>query len=185
MLDALTAKVESALTASPPPYTDAELDRLDEERSRIAEELTGWRLCEEVLDAARHRVARGQDTRRWLVPKPEVILQDLQRVEAPSNLTAYVLARLSECIAYPTCESPQIRARFDVLRRELLARSGQVRKAFDLTPAVDPTAECAGLLRTVVEANKLSYQDVVNLLESDGHLDRLPSPATRLLLEGE
>lgn len=187
LLDALTTKVASALSASPPPYTDAEFDRLDEERSRIAEELTGWRLCEEVLDAARRRIANGQDTRRWLVPKPEVILQDLQRVEAPSNLTAYVLARLGECISYPTCESPQIRARFDILRRELLACGGQVRKAFDLTPVADPAGECAGLLRTLVEANKLSYQDVINLLENDGQYGRLPSssPATRLLLEGE
>jgi hypothetical protein len=182
-LDDLTAKVEAALTAVPPPYSDAELDRLDEERSRLAEELTGWRLCEEVLDAARNRIARGQDIRRWVVQKPEIILQDLQRVQAPSNLSSYLLSRLGECIAYPTCESPQIRARFDVLRRELLARSGQVRQAFDRTVPPNAAAECAGLLRTVVEANRLDYKDVVTLLEGNGHLERLPLTAPRLLLQ--
>ena len=185
MLDALTVKVEAALRCVPPPYTDEELDRLDKERSRIAEELTGWQLCVEVLDTARHRIAQGQDTRRWLVQKPEIILKDLKRVEAPSNLTAYVLLRLGECLTYPTCESPQIRARFDVVRRELLARSGQIRKAFDLAGSTDPASECAGLLRTVVEANKLSYDDVINLIGSDDHLNRLPLLENHLLLEGE
>ena len=185
ILDDLTVKVEAALRCVPPPYTDEELDRLDKERSRIAEELTGWQLCVEVLDTARHRIAQGQDTRRWLVQKPEIILKDLKRVEAPSNLTAYVLLRLGECLTYPTCESPQIRARFDVVRRELLARSGQIRKAFDLAGSTDPASECAGLLRTVVEANKLSYDDVINLIGSDDHLNRLPLLENHLLLEGE
>ncbi len=184
MLDSLTAKVEVALTALPPLYSDYELDRLDEERSRIAEELTGWRLSEEVLDAARMRIARGQDNRRWLVQKPEIILQDLQRIAAPSNLTLYTLARLGECIAYPTCESPQVRARFDILRRELLARSGQIRKAFEPTTPVDPAGECAGLLRTLVQANSLNYEDVVKLLDGDGHLEGLPELSPTLLIEG-
>ena len=185
MLDDLTVKIEAALRCIPPPYTDDELDRLDKERSRIAEELTGWRLCVEVLDNARHRISQGQDTRRWLVQKPEIILKDLKRIEVPSNLTAYVLLRLGECLTYPTCESPQIRARFDVVRRELLARSGQIRKAFDLEASTDPASECAGLLRTVVEANKLSYEDVINLIGSDDHLKRLPLLENHLLLESE
>lgn len=184
ILHDLTLKVEAALKSTPPSYTDDELDRLDEERSRLAEELTGWRLNEEVLDAARIRIAKGQDDRRWIVQKPEIILQDLQRVPVPSNLTAYVITRLGECIAYPTSESPQIRARFDVLRRNLLAQTGQYQKVFDLTVPADPASECAGLLRSVVEANKLSYDDLIKLLEGDGHLAGLPLTHNRLLLDG-
>lgn len=183
MLHELTMKVETALQSTPPPYSDEELDRLDDERSRLAEELTGWRLNEEVLDVARIRIAKGQDDRRWVVQKPEVILQDLQRVPVPSNLTAYVIARLGECIAYPTSESPQIRARFDVLRRNILARTGQYQKAFDMTLPADPARECAGLLRSVVEANNLSYEDIINVLESDGHLEGLPSTPKQLMLD--
>ena len=115
--------------------------------------------------------------------KPEIILRDLHRVEAPSNLTAYLLARLGECIAYPTSESPQMRARFDLLRRELLARSGRIHEAFDRAVPADPASECAGLLRTVVEANGLGYDDVLNILEGDTGLTALPAAAPRLLLE--
>ncbi|MGA4275685.1 hypothetical protein ACI2VH_02375 [Ralstonia nicotianae] len=185
MLSDLTSKVEAALNITPPRYSEAELDRLDEERSRIAEELAGWQLSEEVLNAARLRVAREQDNRRWVVQKPEIIQQDLQRIAAPSNLTAYVLARLGECIAFPTTESPQIRARFDILRRELLARSGRVKEAFDATIPSDPAAECAGLLRTIVHANGISYDDIVNLIESERHLSALPAPTSLMLGQGE
>ncbi len=185
MLYDLTAKVEAAMDTVPPKYTDEELDRLDDERSRLAEELTGWRLNEEVLDAARIRIASGQDDRRWVVQKPEIIQQDLQRVAAPNNLTAYLLLRLQECLAYPTTESPQIRARFDMLRRNVLARTGQMAKAFDPATPADPARECAGLLRTVVEANNLTYDDVIKLLDGDDHLQGLPAMPKRLLLEGD
>lgn len=185
ILDALTEKLEVAMTEVPPRYTDDEFDRLDQERDRIAEELSGWQLSAEVLEAARSHIAKGIDDRKWVVQKPEIILEDLRRVEAPSNLTAYLLARLSECIAYPTSESPQMRARFDLLRRELLARTGHIREAFDRAIPADPASECAGLLRTVVEANGLGYEDVISILEGDVGLTTLPSAAQRLLLEDQ
>jgi hypothetical protein len=183
MLDGLTEKVEAALAEVPPRYSDDELDRLDQERDRIAEELSGWKLNEEVLEAARSHIAAGLDERKWVVQKPEIILADLRRVEAPSNLTAYLLARLGECIAYPTTESPQMRARFDLLRRDLLARSGRIREAFDKAMPVDPAAECAGLLRTVVAANGLNYEDLISILEGDAGMAALPTASPRLLLE--
>jgi hypothetical protein len=182
-LDALTQKLEAAMAELPPRYSDAEFDRLDEERNRIAEELSGWRLSEEVLDAARNRISKGLDNRKWVVQKPEIVLQDLHRVEAPSSLTAYLLARLGECVAYPTCESPQMRARFDVLRRELLARSGRFDEAFNRTIPADPAAECAGLLRTIVEANGLGYSDIINILEGKSSMSIPPTVISPLLLE--
>jgi hypothetical protein len=183
LLADLTEKVEDATSSKPPRYSDLELDRLDEERGRLAEELVGWQVNEEMLNAARVRIAKGQDDRRWVVQKPEIILQDLQRVRSPSSMTAYLLARLGECISYPTTESAPIKARFDLLRRELLARTGDTRRAFDASMSPNPAAECAGLLRSLVEANDLSYGDVVDLLEGEGHLARLPITSLRLLGE--
>jgi hypothetical protein len=184
MLRDLTHKVQEALEQKASRFSTQELDRLDGERSRLAEELTGWQLNEEILDVARIRIAKGQDDRRWVVQKPEIILQDLQRVAVPNNTTEYLLLRLEECVAYPTSESPQIRARFDILRRNVLARTGQMRRAFDPAVPVNPAQECIGLLRTVVRANKLTFEDIVRMLEGDGHLEGLPS-TPRLLLEGD
>lgn len=184
-LVALTSKIEGALCVDPPPYSDAEFDRLEEERARVAEELTGWRLNEELLDVARLRISKGQDSRRWIVQKPEIIEKDLRRIAAPSNLTAYLLSRLGECIVFPSCEGPEIRARIDLFRRELLARTGKFQEAFARAVPVDPASECAGLLRTLVEANGLGYKDLLAIVEGDGVASNNLPGLPRFLLSGE
>lgn len=168
-LDALTNKIAAAIRAEPAPFTEAELDRLDEERLRIGEELAGWNVVEEVLDAAKTRIVAGTDSRSWVVQQPEIVVQDLRRIKLPSNLTSYVLMRLQECTAYPSLESPTMRARFDALRRSLLVRAGKLREAMAESTSISPAAECVGLLRTLVDANSFTAQDLINMLERDGH----------------
>lgn len=162
-------------------YTPAEIDRLEDERERLCEELTGWVLNGEVLEVTRQRIAAGQDSRAWVVQKPEIIERDLRLAAAPTSTTAYLLARLGECIAYPTLESPQIRARFELLRRELLARAGNLRAAFSSDISIDPAAECAGLLKAVIASTGLSAPELVKLLEEDSHMQSLPQTPLRLL----
>lgn len=162
-------------------HTAQDQEALEVERQRINEELTGWVVVEEILETARARIAEGADTRRWVVQKPEIIEQDLRRVAAPTEATQYVLARLAECAAYPTLDSPQIRSQFDMLRRQMAARLGRFKEAFDLKVPANPAQECAGLLRSLVEAYHLGYDDIVRLLNTDEHLAALPVAATKLL----
>jgi hypothetical protein len=184
ILDDLTRRLEAEMKSSSPQFTDEEFDQLENERSLIAAELAGWKLNEEVLYQVKNRVLAGLDSRRWVVQKPEAIERDLRKVAAPTNLTAYTLARLEECVAYPTLESPQIRARFDMMRRQLLARSGDIKAALSTDIPADPAGEFAGVLRSIVEANGLSRDEIVLLLEGDKHLVNLPKKSL-LLLEGE
>lgn len=162
-------------------YTPEELDHLDGERAKLCEELTGWILNEEVLEMTRQRIAHGQETRKWVVPKPEIIERDLQCVTAQTSMTEYLLGRLGECIAYPAMASPQIRARFDLLRRELLARGGNLRAAFSSDIPVDPAAECAGLLKTVIASTGLSAIELAEMLEDERYMGNLPSTPLRLV----
>lgn len=164
-------------------YTDAEQQQLEAERQRLADEVVAWKLVSEVLEVQRRRIELGQDTRRWVVPKPEVIEKALRRLPAPSNEAAYVLARLGESVAYPMYDSPEVRARFDLLRRQLLANVGNVREALTSPTPPDVASQCVGLLKAVVEAHGLTYDRVVTLLSSNGHLDTLPAPQATLLLE--
>lgn len=181
LLNELEAKLTTDSAKSESRYPPNDLDRLEDERQRLGEELTAWILNNEILEVMRQRIQSGKDKKKWLVLKPEIIEQDLRRVTVPNNLTKYVLSRLPESIAFPTMESPIIRARFDRLRRLLLAHSGKVRESLTSEMPVDPAAECLGLLRVIVEANNLSYDDLVSLLEEDKHLQALPSPTLRLL----
>ncbi|MDR6467573.1 hypothetical protein J2777_001266 [Paraburkholderia graminis] len=166
-LNALTNKIETAMNTQPARYSEKELDRLEEERFRISEELAGWMVSEGVLETTKQRLAAGLDSRRWVVQQPEIVSQDLKRIRLPSNLTSYVLMRLQECIAYPSLENPEARARFDALRRTLLVRAGKVREAVSQKTPISPAAECVGLLRTMVDANSFTAQELVDMLEGD------------------
>jgi len=162
-------------------YTPEELDLLEDERATLCEDLAGWTLSEEVLEVMRQRLASGQDSRTWTVQKPEIIERDLRRVSIKTSASEYLLARLGECLAFPMLESSQVRARFDLLRRELLAGAGRLKDAFSSAVPIDPAAECAGMLKTIVESSGLSVAQLAELLASDGHLRALPKASLRLL----
>ena len=164
-------------------YTAEEIDLLEDERAQLCEEMSGWLLNQERLEHARQRLESGEDTRMWVVPKPEILERALRRVEIPSTMTQYVLARLGECIAYPTLESPQIRARFDLLRRELLARAGSLKAAFSSPTPIDPAAEAAGALKSLMESAGISVHEVSEMLETGSHLTGLTAAPPRLLAE--
>ena len=180
-LDSLEAKLDAEDVLQ--RYTDAEQQQFEAERQRIGGELTAWKLVGEVLETQRHRIALGQDSRRWVVPKPEIIEQALRRIAVPSNETAYVLARLAESVAYPTFDSPEITSKFDLLRRQLLANVGNVRAALTSATPPDVAAQCVGLLKSVVDAHGLKYEEVLTMLGSNAHLASLPAPQPHLLLE--
>lgn len=165
-------------------YSVAEQQQLEAERQRIGDDLVAWQLSSEVLEAQRRVVESGQDTRRWVVAKPEIIEQALKRLTVPSSDTAYVLARLAESVAYPTFDSPEIKARFDLLRRQLLANVGDIRAALTSTQPTDVATQCAGLLRSVVDANGLDYCRVLSLLTTDEHLQAIPESRSPMLLGG-
>lgn len=188
MLEKLVDKqnrLDDELIASPKRFSDTELDELERECSDLAAEATGWQLSEEVLYHTAERLREGKDHRRWVVQKPEIVEKDLRRIALPDNATAYTLARLQECIAFPTLESPQIRARFDLMRRQLLAKGGRVKEALSSAVPTNPAEECAGLLRSIVESHQLGYDEVVKVLESDSYLTALPDRMTPLLTGGD
>lgn len=162
-------------------YSPEELDGLEDERARLCEDLSGWTLSEEVLEVMRHRIATGQDSRTWTVQKPEIIERDLRRVAVQTSASEYLLARLGESIAFPSLESPQVRARFDLLRRELLARAGNLRAAFATSVPADPAAECAGMLKALIDSTGMTISQLAKLLEHDGHMTDLPRTDLRLL----
>lgn len=182
-VDELESLLSSDAKTLSSTYSSEELDTLEAERARLCEDLTGWILSEEILELARQRIATGQDVRKWAVQRPEIIEQDLRRVIVPTSLTEYLLARLGDVIAYPTLTGPQIRARFDLLRRELLARAGNLKAAFSREVPVDPAAECAGLLKSVIASTGVDAESLIRWLESNEHLEGISKNPIRLLYD--
>ena len=157
-------------------YTEQELDMLELERQTLGEDLVGWQFCIETLEMQRIRVVVGDDTRTWVVEKPEIIEQDLQRVAVQTDTTNYILSRIQESIQYPNFQSPSVKAKFDLYRRKILASDpATISEAFSGGMPANPAAECAGVLRSYVAAHKLSIDDVRLLLDTDQHLTGLPN----------
>lgn len=161
-------------------FTADEFDALEQSRDELAEDLAAWQMAAEVLELMRQRIVAGESTKSWHVQKPEIIENHLRRALFPTDTTEYVLARLSESEVFPTLESPQIRARFDLLRRQLLANTGNIRAALKLEPSANPSAECLGLLRSIVAAHRLTLDDLKGMLD-DSYLDSIPSRPIKLL----
>lgn len=148
-------------------FTSEEIDSLERSRDVLAEDLVSWQMAAEVLEVMRQRISAGESTKSWHVRKPEIIEKHLRRALFPSNTTAYLLARLRECEEFPVLESSQIRARFDLLRRRLLANAGNIREALSSEQSANPAAECLGLLRSIMAAQSLTLNDLKDMLESD------------------
>lgn len=157
-------------------YTSDEIDRMEDERSELAAEVTAWRFAEEVLERMRQQLEAGELTTRWVVGKPEIIEGHLKAVAYPAANTEGLLARLAECIEYPTFDSPLVKAEFDLLRRRILAKQGNIRDALSSKVPVSPADECVGLIRSVMAINQLSVSDVVKMITSDDHLQGAGNP---------
>jgi hypothetical protein len=162
-------------------FSADELDALEQNRDVLAEDMAAWQMAAEVLEVMRQRIAAGESTKSWHVQKPEIIEKHLSRALFPTDTTEYVLARLRESEVFPMLESPQIRARFDLLRRQLLANTGNIRAALKLESSANPSAECLGLLRSIVAAHHLTLVDLKEMLESESYLDSIPSRPLTLL----
>jgi len=179
MLSELDAKVSEGAET----FTSEELDGLELERQRLGEEYAGWRLCIEVVELQRLRVAAGEDSRTWIVERPEIIEQDLKRIEVPTGITTYLLSRLQESVQYPGFQSPSIKSEFDMLRRRVLATDVRnMSEAFSTRIPVNPAAECAGVIRSIASAHNLSLKDIKTLLLTDEHLSTMPQVSPGLQL---
>lgn len=145
-------------------FTESELEAMAEERQRLSEEAVGFKLSEEVLERQRQAIAAGKDQRQWAVSMPDIIRMELSRVESPNNETAYILSRLTECVAYPSFDSPEIRAQFDLLRRQFLAKNGRVREALASAGGGGEASECLAQIKLLADANGIALERMTETL---------------------
>lgn len=155
-------------------YSEQDLTALERDRQRLSADIAGWEASEQILEVTRERIAAGADTRKWVVERPDIIKEELQRIETPNSGATYLLTRLAECVSYPNFQSPHVAGFFEAARRRILASAGQLDRAFSMQTPADAAAECAGLIRSIVESNKLTNEDVIRLLDTESHLEQLP-----------
>lgn len=156
----LLEEIEQKLETSD-KLTNEECNGLEDMRQSITEELIGWIMSEEILENNRKNLV-NQET--YIIKRPEILIQKLEQVKIKEGDIDYLLTRINDLQSFPQMDTPVVKAKIDLLRRQLLARLGNFKEAFDSKIPIDPAYECLGLLRETIKRFDLTKEKVLELL---------------------
>lgn len=136
-----------------------------------AKELTGWELSADILH---RKLEEMGDDGTYHVDKPEMVRRHLKLVTRSQSESEFFLQRISDSNAYPTLETPEVRARAVKFMKVILARSNQNDDAVFMEP--EPYSELAAfasLVKPMAEAKGLDIKDLAKVLsgEARGKID--------------
>jgi hypothetical protein len=125
-------------------------------------ELLAWQFAEEVLLkmlSERQDRSDNSDEVIFLVEQPEIVRRHLRCFVKPSKPTEFVLDRIADGNAYPSLQTPELRATAALLRKRIVA--GRSTDNF-VTDFGDFTAvsEVASMLKSVMRTHGLSVDEV-------------------------
>jgi hypothetical protein len=143
---------------------DGMTDQLHRQMELDAKELMGWELAEQILH---DQVAKlGSQPAIYHADAPELIRRHLERVVRNRNESEFFLQRISEPNAYPSMETPEIRARAARYIRVILAKAGRLEEA--ATAEIEPFEELrafASLVKPMADAKGFSLEDLATALK--------------------
>jgi hypothetical protein len=156
------------LAGSGAPQTD--LDLLHREMQMDTKELLGWKLSAEIVRTRQTDLGSGAG---YHVDQPELVRRQLELVTRNNTESEFFLQRISDANAYPSLESPEVRARASKYTRLMLVRQGRFEDAALLdVPAHSELTVFASMLKPFVDAHGLTMEDVALAV------DELPVHAT-------
>ncbi|EIF30153.1 hypothetical protein BCh11DRAFT_05628 [Burkholderia sp. Ch1-1] len=140
------------------------IDHLHRHMGIDAKELMGWELSQQILhDQAERLEGSGA---RYHAHAPELIRLHLQHIVRNRSESEFFLQRICEANAYPSMESPEVRARAAKFIRLILARAGRLEDAATLD--IEPFEELkafASLVKPMAEAKGFGLEEVAKALE--------------------
>jgi hypothetical protein len=161
------------------------IDHLHRQMSIDAKELMGWELSEQILLSELARLEANQP-KVYHAHAPQLVRAHLQRIVRDSSESAFVLQRIAESSAYPSLETPEIRARAAKYVRVILARAGRLEDAATLDIEPFDELQCfASLVKPMVEAKGLQLDDVASALTGQPSTARALASNPHPLLEAQ
>jgi len=157
---------------------------LEREIDWFSMESIGWEYAEYKLYTKAKEISDEDNNNDGLicdVDEPKFVSQRLQQFKIGNeNSPEYLIKRLEDCKAFPSLDSPSIRAKFDIARRRMLAMIGRNDEAWSLTPSANPSTELYSLIKSYMNTYELSPAQVIGLLRISPQemIDSLPNPKT-------
>lgn len=144
-----------------------ETTKVEAEQDWLLMESLGWEYAEQKLYDKAQTLKGEFEKGIYDVDEPQFIANRIEKFEIQDkNDPEYLIKRLRECQAYPTLDSPTIRAKFDVARRRLLASTGNMEEAFSLEQSTDPAKELYALIQSYMNTYQLPPASVFGLLRT-------------------
>lgn len=162
--------------------TQSQRDALHRGMNLDAKELMGWELSAQILHDKMGQ--KGIERDSYHVDQPEMVRRHLELVTRDSSSAEFFLQRIADSNAYPSFESPEIRARATRYVQIILARAGHQEDAvlLDLEPFSE-LAAFASLIKPMAEAKGLGLSAIADML-GGGNRTELGITSGPALLEG-
>ncbi|WP_454872482.1 hypothetical protein [Paraburkholderia xenovorans] len=138
--------------------------QLYRQRELDTKEFMGWELSEQILYDQAERLG-SEGLTQYHVHSPELVRLHLQRVVRSRTESEFFLQRIAESNAYPSMETPEVRARAARYIRAILARAGRFEDA--ATIEIEPYEELryfASVVKPFMDAKGFGLDDLAKIL---------------------
>ncbi|WP_295004588.1 hypothetical protein [uncultured Dechloromonas sp.] len=143
--------------------TQSQKDALHRSQSLDAKELIGWQLSSQILHDKMQSM--GPHHEGYHADQPEMVKRHLQLITRDSTTAEFFLQRIADSNAYPSLESPEVRARATKYVQIIMARAGREDDAalLDLEPYSE-LAAFASLIKPMADAKGVGIPAVAEML---------------------
>ena len=143
--------------------TQSQKDALHRSMNLDVKELMGWELSAQILHDKKKRMGEQHDG--YHVDQPEMVKRHLELVTRDASTAEFFLQRIADSNAYPSFESPEVRARAAKYVQIIMARAGHEDDAalLDLEPYSE-LAAFASLIKPMADAKGIGVPDIAEML---------------------
>jgi hypothetical protein len=141
---------------------EAVLDEINWRRKLDTFEYTGWMRAFEILSDI-FRNMKSDDPTIYHVDEPEIVRRHLKLVVKQTGQVEFILDRILDSNAYPSMETPELRAKANMLRQQLLANLGRVEDALQEIEAGDEITAFLSSLRAEMESFGLNLRNILEM----------------------
>lgn len=152
-------------------WTEAKLQDIDERIAVIGVDLGSIDLNEKILEENLRRLNAEDDSgSAFHTYKPDAVLQKLEKMPFPDKAdeSRYVMARLSEVVAYPTEIQNSIKMKLMAFKNNILANTGNVRAMLKRGGDISPIeTQVYSIVNSLKRVHSLSLDQIAEIASRD------------------
>lgn len=147
-------------------------------RKFLASEIISWSVTAHCLEQMHSEIKTRE---HFLVEKPEIVAEHLERLELKDHSLANLIARVEEAKSHAEFFSPQLKQQIMVARNKLLAFTGDFHRMLQEAPTgFSLIDEFRGLIRSTCEVLGVSLHDLCDAMSKPMALER-PNSLLKLI----